>query len=189
MPAEPHNATVTYPGGLRARWRWAGSGQARDVFALSEAGGTLLDLGAHVSLEPDVLCRAELRIEGPRGAWTARFASTIFDEPAGLAWDAAGLLVVKYGFHTFGLDAASGDLRWEHRSASPVLAVLGSSRLAHVLVQSEIETFAIEPDGTVAWRVAHSDVVTGAELVGGRLVLTSFGGQVSALDPASGRPL
>ena len=188
MPAEPHNATVTYPGGLRARWRWAGSGQARDVFALSEAGGTLLDLGTHVSPEPDALCRAELRIEGPRGAWTARFASAVFDEPAGLVWDAAGLLVVKYGFHTFGLDAASGDLHWEHRSASPVLAVLGSSRLAHVLVQSEIETFAIEPDGSVAWRVAHSDVVTGAELVGGRLVLTSFEGQVSALDPASGRP-
>ena len=188
MPAEPHNAMVTYPGGLRARWRWAGSGQARDVFALSEAGGTLLDLGTHVSPDPDVLCRAELRIEGPRGAWTARFASTIFDEPAGLAWDEAGLLVVKYGFHTFGLDAASGELRWQHRSASPVLAVFGSSRLAHVLIQSEIETFAIEQDGTVAWRVAHSDVVTGAELVGGRLVLTSFGGQASALDPASGQP-
>jgi outer membrane protein assembly factor BamB len=188
MPAEPHNATVTYPGGLRARWRWAGSGQAAEVFALSEAGGTLLDLGARVSAEPDELCRAEVRVEGPRGAWTARFASAVFDDPAALAWDAAGLLVVKYGFHTFGLDAASGELRWEHRSASPVLAVLGSSRLAHVLVQSEIETFAIEPDGTVAWRVAHSDVVTGAELVGGRLVLTSFDGQVSALDPVSGRP-
>jgi len=188
MPAEPHNATVTYPGGLRARWRWGGSGQAGDVFALSEAGGALLDLGDHVSTEPDALCRAEVRVEGPRGAWTARFASTVFDDPAGLAWDAAGLLVVKYGFHTFGLDAASGELRWEHRSASPVLVVLGSARLAHVLVQAEIETFAIEPDGTVAWRVAHSDVVTGAELVGGRLVLTSFDGQVSALDPASGRP-
>ena len=188
MPSEPHNATVTYPGGLRARWRWAGSGQARDVFALSETGGALLDLGTRVSAEPDALCRAELRIEGPRGAWTVRLASTVFDEPAGLTWDAAGLLVVKYGFHTFGLEAASGELRWEHRSASPVLAVLGSSRLAHVLVQSEIETFAIEPDGTVAWRVAHSDVVTGVELLGGRLVLTSFEGQVSTLDPASGRP-
>lgn len=188
MPAEPHNATVTYPGGLRARWRWAGSGQAREVFALSEAGGTLIDLGTYVSPEPDALCRAELRVEGPRGAWTARLASTVFDEPEGLAWDAPGLLVVKYGFHTFGLDAASGELRWEHRSASPVLAVLGSSRLAHVLVQAEIETFAIEADGTVAWRVAHSDVVTDAELVGGRLVLTSFAGQVIALDPASGRP-
>jgi PQQ-like domain len=187
MPGEPHNATVTYPGGLRARWRWAGSGQASEVFALSEAGGTLIDLGSHVSPEPDALCRAELRVEGPRGAWSARFASTIFDEPAGLAWDAAGLLVVKYGFHTFGLDAATGELRWEHRSASPVLALLGSSRLPHVLVQSEIETFAIEADGTVAWRVAHSDVVIGAELVGGRLVLTSFDGQVVALDPSSGR--
>ena len=188
MPAEPHNAAVTYPGGLRARWRWAGSGQGPAVFALSEAGGALLDLGAHVSSEPDALCRAELRVEGPRGAWTARFASTVFDDPAALAWDAAGLLVVKYGFHTFGLDTASGELRWEHRSASPVLVVLGSSRLAHVVVQAEIETFAIEPDGTVAWRVAHSDVVTGAELVGGRLVLTSFEGQVSALDADSGRP-
>ena len=57
-----------------------------------------------------------------------------------------------------------------------------------MLIQTEIETFAIEPDGTVAWRVAHSDVVSAAELVGGRLVLTSFTGQVVALDPASGRP-
>ena len=56
-----------------------------------------------------------------------------------------------------------------------------------MVVQSEIETFAIEADGTVAWRVAHSDVVTAAELVGGRLVLTSFDGQLNALDPATGR--
>jgi len=54
-------------------------------------------------------------------------------------------------------------------------------------VQGEIETFAIEADGTVGWRVAHSDVVTEAELVGGRVVLTSFGGQVTALDPVTGR--
>lgn len=188
MPAEPHNATVTYPGGLRARWRWAGSGQAREVFALSEAGGSVIDLGERVSAEPDALCRAELRLEGPRGAWTARFASTVFDEPVGLAWDTAGLLVVKYGFHTFGLDVATGESRWEHRSAAPIIALLGSSRLGHVLIQTEIETFAIEADGTVAWRVAHSDVVTAADLVGGRLVLTSFSGQVLALDPASGRP-
>ena len=104
--AEPRNATVTYPGGLRARWRWAGSGQSEAVFALSEAGGTLIDLGPRVSSDPDALCRAELRLEGPRGAWTARFASTIYDEPRGLYWDTAGLLVVAYGFHTFGLDAA-----------------------------------------------------------------------------------
>ena len=55
-----------------------------------------------------------------------------------------------------------------------------------MLVQAEIETFALRPDGEVAWRVAHSDVVTEAELVGGRLVLTSFDGQVRALDPADG---
>jgi outer membrane protein assembly factor BamB len=186
-PREPRDATITYPGGLRARWRWGGSGQATAVFALSEAGGTLIDLGTRVSPEPDALCRAELRLEGPRGAWTARFASTIYDEPRATYWDEVGLLVVSYGFHTFGLDASSGERRWEHRSASPLIALFGSPRLRHVLVQSEIETFALEADGTVAWRVAHSDVVTGAELVGGRLVLTGFDGQLNALDPATGR--
>ena len=112
----------------------------------------------------------------------------IQDEPAGLLWDEPGLFVVKYGFHTYGFEARIGALRWSHRSASPLLAVFASSRLAHVVVQAEIETFAIEPDGSVAWRIAHSDVVTDAELVGGRLVLTSFGGAVSAIDPATGRP-
>lgn len=185
--AEPRNATISYPGGLRARWRWGGSGSGPAVFALSEAGGTLIDLGPRVAADPEPLCRAELRLEGPRGAWTARFASLIHDDPRALHWDTAGLLVVAYGFHTYGLEVASGDVRWDHRSASPLIALLGSPRLAHVIVESEIETFGIEVDGTVAWRVAHSDVVTAADLVGGRLVLTSFGGQVTALDPATGR--
>jgi hypothetical protein len=188
VSAEPRNATVSYPGGLRGRWRWGGSGQAAEVFALSEAGGTLVDLGPRVSDDPDALCRAELRLEGPRGAWTARFASTIFDEPRAIYWDTEGLLVVAYGFHTFGLDAAGGVMRWEHRSATPIIALFGSPRLRHVIVQSEIETFALERDGSVAWRVAHTDVVTAATLMGGRLVLTGFDGQLNALDPATGRP-
>jgi hypothetical protein len=186
--AEPRDSTVAYPGGLRARWRWGGSGQGRAVFALSEAGGSLAEHGPLVSDNYEALCRAEVRLDGPGGAWTARFASTIHDEPAGMLWDEHGLFVVKYGFHTYGFDARSGQLRWSHRSATPLIAVVASSRLPHVVVQSEIETFAIEADGTVAWRVAHSDVVTEAELVGGRLVLTSFGGEMRALDPASGRP-
>ena len=186
--AEPRDATIAYPGGLRARWRWGGSGQGRAVFALSEAGGTLADHGPLVSDDYEALCRAEVRIDGPGGAWTARFASTIHDEPAGMLWDEHGLFIVKYGFHTYGFDARTGELRWSHRSATPLITVVASSRLPHVVVQSEIETFAIEADGSVAWRVAHSDVVTEADLVGGRLVLTSFGGEVRALDPASGRP-
>lgn len=185
--AAPRDATVTYPGGLRGRWRWAGSGQGDAVFALTEAGGTLEDLGPTVSRDFEQLCRAELRIDGPAGAWTVRLASTISDDPEALVWDDAGLLVVKYGFHTYGLEARTGALRWTHRSASPVLAVLGSPRLTHVIVQAEIETFAIEADGTVAWRIAHSDVVSEVALVGGRLVLTSYTGQVSAIDPATGR--
>jgi hypothetical protein len=187
MTAQPRDAMVAYPGGLRARWRWGGSGQAAAVFALSEVGGALLDLGPDVVPDPDAVCRAELRVEGPAGAWTVRFASTINDEPAAQVWDTAGQLVVKYGFHAYGLDARAGTLAWSHRSATPVLAVFASSRLRHVLLQSEIETFAIEADGTIAWRIAHSDVVTEAALVGGRLVLTAYGGGVNAIDPATGR--
>ena len=187
-PADPHDATLTYPGGLRARWRWAGTGQAAAVFALSEAGGTLVDLGSIVADDPDTRCRAELRIDGPGGSWSARFASTLNDTPDAVLWDTSGLLVIKYGFHAYGLDARTGTLAWSHRSATPILAVLASSRLRHVLVQSELETFALDPDGTVAWRIAHSDVVTAAELVGGRLVLTSYSGLMNALDPATGRP-
>ena len=187
-PADPHDATLTYPGGLRARWRWAGTGQAAAVFALSEAGGTLVDLGSIVADDPDTRCRAELRIDGPGGSWSARFASTLNDTPDAVLWDTAGLLVIKYGFHAYGLDARTGTLAWSHRSATPILAVLASSRLRHIVVQSELETFALDPDGTVAWRIAHSDVVTAAELVGGRLVLTSYSGLLNALDPATGRP-
>ena len=183
----PRDATIGYPGGLRARWRWAGSGQGAAVFALSEAGGSLADLGPLVSADHELLCRAELRIDGPAGAWTVRFASAIQDEPAGLVWDDEGLFVVKYGFHTYAFEARSGALRWSHRSATPLIAVIGTPRLAHLLVQSEIETFALEPDGTVGWRIAHSDVVSEAALVGGRLILTSYTGQVSAIDPATGR--
>ncbi len=187
MTAEARQQVVAYPGGIRARYRWAGSGEGPAVFALSETGGALHDHGPTVSASFERLCRAELRVESPGGTWAARFASPIFDAPAGVAWDTAGLLVVKYGFVTYGLEARSGLLRWSHRSGSPLVAVLGSSRLEHVIVQAEIETFAIEANGDVRWRVAHSDVVDGAELVGGRLVLTSYGGLVSALDPDTGR--
>lgn len=187
VTTEPGNSTIAYPGGLRARWRWGGSGSGAAVFALSEVGGELVDLGPRVAADPESLCRAELRLEGPRGAWTARFASMIHDEPRALHWDSVALFVVSYGFHTFGFEVETGLVRWEHRSATPILALLGSPRLEHVLVQAELETFAIDPDGDVAWRVAHSDVVTASELVGGRLILTGFGGQVSALDPATGR--
>jgi outer membrane protein assembly factor BamB len=187
VTSEPENATLADPGGLRARWRWGGSGTGQAVFALSEAGGNLVDLSSRVAADPDPLCRAELRLEGPRGSWTARFASLIHDVPRAIHWDSTGLFAVAYGFHTFGLEVTSGEPRWDHRSATPLIALLGSSRLSHLIVQAEIETFAIEPDGTVAWRVAHSDVVTAAELVGGTLVVTGFDGQLTALDPATGR--
>jgi hypothetical protein len=187
VSSEPRHAVITFPGGIRAAMRWTGSGQAAALFALTEAGGPLADLGELTGPDPDRRCRAEVRVDSPAGPWTVRLASLVSDEPAGLAWDTEGLLVIKYGFHVYAFEARTGDLRWHHRSASPLLVLLGSPRLPHVLAQAEIETFALRGDGEVAWRVAHSDVVTAAELVGGSLVLTSFDGQVRALDPLTGR--
>ncbi|HET9682101.1 MAG TPA: PQQ-binding-like beta-propeller repeat protein [Candidatus Limnocylindrales bacterium] len=184
-----HDLTASYPGGLRARWRWGGSGSAPSVFALTESGGEVFDLGELSGPDPDARCRAELRVDGPAGAWTVRFASMISDAPSAALWDTAGELVVRYGFHAYGLDARTGALRWSLRSATPLVALLASSRLRHVLLQGELETFAVEADGAVAWRVAHSDVVVGAELLGGRLVLTSYGGGHNSLDPATGRTM
>ncbi len=187
MAPEVHQRIVAYPGALRASFRWTGSGGAPAVFALTEAGGPLTDLGEASGPDPDRRCRAELRVEGPAGPWTVRLASTISDEPSGLLWDSEGLLLVRYGFHCYALEARTGVLRWSHRSGSPLVAMLGSPRLPHVLLQSEIETFALRPSGEAAWRVAHSDIVAEAELVGGQLVLTAVSGQVRALDPLTGR--
>ena len=187
--AEPHRSAVQYPGGLAARYRWGGSEAAETVFGTSEAGGALTDHVALAGRPEGRLCRAELRVEGPLGAWTARLASPVFDEPQGLLWDATGLLLVKYGFRLYALEGRTGILRWSFASATPLIAVLGSSRLPHILAQGEIETHALLPDGSVAWRVAHQEVVTAAELVGGRLVLTTYDGQLVALDPVSGRQL
>ena len=188
MPVvEPRHAVVQFPGAIRASMRWAGSGGGPAVFALSEAGGPLTDLGALTGSDPDRRCRAEIRVDTPAGPWTVRLASLISDAPAGLLWDTEGLLLVKYGFHVYAFEARTGELRWAHRSASPVVVLVGSPRLPHVIAQAEIETFALRPDGEVGWRVAHSDVVTEAELVGGRLVLTSFAGEVRALDALTGR--
>ena len=187
--SDVQRATIAYPGGLTARYRWGGSGSADEVFALSEGSGSLTDHAALAGADTERMCRAELRVEGPLGAWTSRFASPVFDEPAGLVWDSEALLVVKYGFLAYALASRTGELRWSYLSGTPVVAVLGSTRLSHVLLQSEVETIALDAAGAVVWRVAHSDVIASAELVGGRLVLTSFGGDVSVLDPASGRTL
>ncbi len=186
-PDEPHRSTVRYPGGLAARFRWTGTGGAAAMTALSEVGGTLTDHGPLVAEEPDRLCRAELRVEGPLGTWTARFASLVFDEPRGVLWDTPGLLLVRYGFRVYALAARTGELRWSRDSGTPLVALLASSRLGHVLAQSEVETLALDTQGEVVWRVPHAEVITDAELIGGRLVLTAWGGTHLALDPRTGR--
>ncbi len=187
MSREPQRSTVAFPGGIRVRSVWGGSGGAAAVFALSEVGAETADHGTLAGTDPDALCRAEVRVETPAGTWAVRLASRIGGEPATFAWDTASELVVAYGFLAYAFDTRSGHLRWTLRSGTPIVAILGSPRLGHVIVQSEVETFAVAADGEVVWRVAHSDVVTAAALVGGRLVLTGYGGEAAALDPATGR--
>ena len=182
-------STVTYPGGLAARYRWGGSGSAEAVFALSESGGGLTDHAELAGGDTTRMCHAELRVEGPLGTWTARFASPVFDTPEGRVWDTEAQLVVKYGFRVYGLASRTGELRWSHLSGTPIVAVLGSSRLDHVIVQSEVETLALDAAGEVRWRVAHGEVIAGAELTGGVLTLQTYGGDVVAFDPTSGQAL
>jgi hypothetical protein len=185
--ADVGRLSVQYPGGIAARFRWAGSGRADEVFALSETGGALTDYAPLAGAHVENLCRAELRVESPQGAWTARFASVVFDEPEGVLWDTAGLLIIKYGFRVYALNGRTGDLAWSYASATPTLAVLASARLDHVLLQTELETIALRSNGEVAWRAAHSDVITDAQLVAGRLDLTTYSGQHLYLDAQTGQ--
>ncbi len=45
-------------------------------------------------------------------------ASPVFDEPQGVLWDSAGLLLVKYGFVLYALVARTGELSMESRAAA-----------------------------------------------------------------------
>jgi hypothetical protein len=179
--------SVQYPGGLAARYRWGGSGSAEAVFGISEADGTLNDYGPLASPSPDAACRAEIRVEGPVSRWTVRLASPVYDEPEAVMIDSAGLLVVKFGFVVYAIHARTGELAWSQAMATPTIAVLGSSRLDHLLVQCELETFAYRFDGSVAWRAAHSDVIVDARLIAGRLALTAYSGEHLYLDAETGQ--
>jgi outer membrane protein assembly factor BamB len=189
---EPRSLITNFPGGLRVRATWGSSGQAAAVFALSEAGATLADhgaLGAGAEPDPDRLCRMEMRVEHPGGAWAVRLASAIYDEPRALHWDEGGLFVVGYGFTVYAFASRTGELAWLHQTGTPVVALAASPRIDHVIVQSEVETWAIRADGEVKWRLAHTDVVGAAELIGGQLILTSIAGATQSIDPATGRAL
>jgi outer membrane protein assembly factor BamB len=186
VTAEVQRLSVQYPGGFSARYRWAGSGQGDEVFGISEAAGTLNDFGPLVDPNPDALCRAELRVEGPTARWTARFASQVFDAPDAVLVDTAGLLIIRYGFHAYALEARTGELAWKYSSNTPTVAILASARLDHVILQTELETIALRSDGSVAWRAAHSDVVTDAQLTAGRIDLTTYSGAHVYLDARTG---
>ncbi|HUR16214.1 MAG TPA: hypothetical protein VMZ33_02915 [Candidatus Limnocylindrales bacterium] len=183
---EPGRLAVQYPGGISARFRWGGPGQADVVFGVSESAGELNDY-TELSGSGASACRAELRVESPSGSWTARLASQVFDEPQGTLVDTANLLLIKYGFAVYAFHARSGELAWSHMSGTPVLSVLASTRLDHVLMQTELETLALRNDGEVAWRAAHSDVITHAQLVAGRLDLTTYNGLHVYLDATTGQ--
>lgn len=169
-----------------ARYRWAGSAAGSDVFGISEASGSLTDL-TEGQESRSRHCHAELHVEGPTGAWTARMSSVIFDDPEGALWDEHGLLLVKYGFSLYALSARTGDPRWQYSATTPLIALLTSARLDHVLLQAEVETIALRSDGSIAWRVTHEDVITEARLLGGRLDLTSYSGGHLLIDARTGQ--
>jgi hypothetical protein len=52
-----------------------------------------------------------------------------------------------------------------------------------------VETVALDAAGGTLWRVAHGDVIAAAELLGGNLALTGYGGAVAVLDARTGRSL
>ena len=125
--------------------------------------------------------------KGRPAQWTARFASPIYDAPEAILLDTAGLLVVRYGFLAYALVARTGELAWSHASGTPTVAIARLAATRPLLLQTELETIALRPDGSVAWRAAHSDVVTDAQLMAGRLDLTSYSGQHVYLDARTGR--
>ena len=136
------------------------------------------------------LCRAELRLEGPRGAWTVRFASLIHDDPRGAALGhARACWSSRYGFHTYALETRDrrrcAGTTARRRRSSPCSARRGSptSSSSPRSRRSRSSRTGRSPGGSPTPTSS-----TAAELVGGRLVLTSFDGQVTALDPATGRP-
>ena len=69
-------------------------------------------------------------------------------------------------------------------SALPV-AVGGLSEVTAIAAGTD-HSLALRADGTVAWRAAHSDVVTEAQLVAGRLDLTTYSGVHLYLDARTG---
>jgi outer membrane protein assembly factor BamB len=96
------------------------------------------------------------------------------------------LLLVKYGFDLYALNGRTGELAWSYASGTPTIAVLASSRVDHVLLQTELETIALAADGEVVWRAAHSDVITAAQLIAGRLDLTTYSGAHVSIDAKTG---
>jgi outer membrane protein assembly factor BamB len=101
-------------------------------------------------------------------------------------WDTNGLLLVRYGFRLYALGSRTGELAWSYRSQTPLVAAVCSPALAHCVIQSELDTMALDGEGKEVWRATHNDVVTDARLVGGKLVLASYGGTHLVLDPETG---
>ena len=122
---EPRNATVTYPGGLRARWRWGGSGPAPAVFALTEAGGSLIDLGPRSRPIP-MPCAGRSSGSRDRAApgrsGSRRSSTTTRVRCTGTA---PGSWSSPTGSTPTASRPRPASARWDHRSASPIVALLG----------------------------------------------------------------
>ena len=126
------------------------------ITAMSEVGGTLTDHGSLVSADPDRLCRAELRVEGPLGALdgAVRVGHQRRTRPA-CCGTPRGCCSCATASGSTPSRAAPATCAGAATAARPWSRSLGSSRLDHVIVQSEIETVALDGAGSVVWRLAH----------------------------------
>ena len=185
---EPRQAVVSYPGGLRVRYRWAGSGQGAAVFALTRGRRPAPRLRRSHGPDLERLCRAELRgrrarpAPGPPGS--RRRSST---SRAGLPGTSPGCSSSSTGSSAYGLAARTGELRWLHRSR---LAAGGRPRLVaprprpgpgrdrDVRPRGERRRSAGASPTPTSWPRPSSSAAA--------CVLTSYGGLVRALDPATG---
>ena len=165
--SEVGRQTVQYPGGLAARYRWGGSGSGPEVFGLSESGGTLTDHGhARLGRPRAALPSGAARRGAARHMDGAIRLADLRRSPKGCSGIRRRCWRSATASSRTPSRSRTGELRWTHRSGTPLVALLGSSRLPHLLLQSEVETFALDAEGAVRWRAAHSDVVSAAELVG-----------------------
>ena len=100
------------------------SSRSRRAAARSADHGHLVGHRPRAAVPRGAARRGPARRRGPPAS--PRRSST---SPTAVLWDTEALLAVRYGFVAYALASRTGELRWSHRAGTPLVALLGSSRL------------------------------------------------------------